>query len=519
MVAALFALHPLHVESVAWVAERKDVLSTFFGFLSLLVYVRYATRGRLWRLALSVLFFVGSLLSKQTFVTLPCLLLLFDYWPLGRLSLGREAGPTAPTARGRGPTAKAVRSADAAQNADASNPPSRQSWSRLLLEKVPYFAASGAFSAMALVAQSQSGAVVSLEGFPFPWRLKNAIYAYVAYLQKTLFPQNLAFYYPHPHDSLSWMVIGLSVLILLVMTAFAVACYRRFPFLMVGWFWYLGTLVPMIGLVQIGSQQMADRYTYLPLVGIFLAVTWLVPELIPSGFLRSRVLPAAVLASIALLAATTYSQISYWHDSVTLLRHSKDCTPDNVTAHEFLGNALLHTGELEEGIHELEQVTHMAPAYFPVRLELANAYRHLGRYDEAIAQFREALAIEPQSTEAHSDLGLTFFERKQFEDAKSHYQQALKIDPRYVPAFVNLAALAYSMHDYKGAIDYSERALALSPNLPASEICIAMSLREQGHVDEAIRRLEKVVEETPYDPRAKQELEQTRAMQPGAAKK
>jgi protein O-mannosyl-transferase len=513
VVAALFALHPLHVESVAWVAERKDVLSTFFGFLSLLYYVRYATRGHAWRLAVSLVCFVCSLLSKQTFVTLPFVLLLLDYWPLGRLSLGKEAAPPAPVARGRGAGSKAATAIEAA------TPQRRQPLGRLLLEKVPFFAAAGGFSAVVLMAQSQSGAVLSLEGFPFLWRLKNAIYVYVAYLEKTLFPQNLAFYYPHPHDSLSWAVLGLSLLSLLAVSAITLACYRRYPFLPVGWFWYLGTLVPMIGLVQIGSQQMADRYTYFPLVGIFIAVTWLVPELVPPGLLRTRVLPAAVLASLVLLAATSYSQITYWHDSVTLLRHSKESTPDSAAAHEFLGNALLHVGELQEGAEELEQASRLVPTYFPVHAELGSAYRNLGRYDQSIAQYRAALAIDPQSTATHCDLGLTYFARSQYEDAKRHYLQALEIDPRFVPAFVNLAALAYAQHDYKSAIDYSKRALGVSPDLPSAQICIAMALREEGHFDEAIKRLEQVVAEAPYEPRAEQELTRTRELKANSAKK
>jgi protein O-mannosyl-transferase len=513
VVAALFALHPLHVESVAWVAERKDVLSTFFGFLSLLYYVRYVTRGRMWRLTVSFLFFAGSLLSKQTFVTLPFVLLLLDYWPLARLSLGKEAAPPASAARGRAAASKA------APTVEAATPQRRQPLSRLLLEKLPFFAAAGGFSTIVMLAQSQSGAVISLEGFPFPWRLKNAIYVYVAYLQKTLFPQNLAFYYPHPHDSLSWAALGLSLLLILAISAVAVACYRRYPFLPVGWFWYLGTLVPMIGLVQIGSQQMADRYTYFPLVGIFIAVTWLVPELIPPGLLRTRVLPAAVLACLALLTATTYSQVTYWHDSVTLLQHSKESTPDSAAVHEFLGNALLHIGQLQEGADELEQAARMVPAYFPVRLELGSAYRQMGRYDQAVAQYREALAIDPKSTEVHCDLGLTYFSKSQYEDAKYHYLRALEIDPNYVPGFVNLAALAYAQHDYKSAIDYSERALKFSPSLPAAEICIAMALREEGHIDEAIKRLERVVAEAPYEPRAEQELTRTREMKQSSPKK
>jgi protein O-mannosyl-transferase len=539
VVAALFALHPLHVESVAWIAERKDVLSTFFGFLSLFYYVRYATRGRLWRLGVSALFFVGSLLAKQTFVTLPFLLLLLDYWPLGRLGVGTAGSQSASAgeraaqdranqdivnrdivnrdsvsrdrmSRDRAADSKGVATVESAQSH------MRLSLSRLILEKLPFFVLSAGFSAIALAAQRDSE--VSLNLLPFAWRLKNAIYVYVAYLEKALFPHNLAMYYPLSRDSLTWTVVGLSAALLLAITAVAVACYRRFPFLPVGWFWYLGTLVPMIGLVQIGWQQMADRYTYLPLVGIFIAVTWLVPELIPPGALRSRLLPAAVAACIAVLATATYSQVALWHDGVTLMRHSKECTPDNPPAHDFLGEALLYDGKLEEGAKELENCARMAPHYLPVRLELGNTYRRLGRHEQSIARYKEALAIDQKSAEAHRGLGLTYCARDQNEDAEYHYLKALEIDPQCAAAFVNLAALAYGKYDNKSAIDYSERALQISPDLLAPQICIAVALRQEGHFDEAIKRLEQLVAQMPSEPQTQQILARTREMKQNAAR-
>jgi protein O-mannosyl-transferase len=516
VVAALFAMHPLHVESVAWIAERKDVLSTFFGFLSLFYYVRHATRGRMWRLGVSALFFVCSLLSKQTFVTLPFLLLLLDYWPLGRLRVGTASASQSASARDHAARDRA-RGSKRMAPVDSATSQKRQPLSRLILEKFPFFVLSGGFSAIAMAAQS--GSVVSLNAFPYPWRLKNAIYVYVAYLEKTLFPHDLAVFYPLSRAALSWTVVGLSVLLLLAMTAVAVACYRRFPFVPVGWFWYLGTLVPMIGLVQIGPQQMADRYTYLPLVGIFIAVTWLVPELIPPGPLRSRLLPAAVAASIALLAAATYRQVAYWHDGVTLLRHSTECTLDNAVAHEFLGKALLLEGKSEEGAKELEECARMSPHYFPVRLELGSTYRTLGRYDQSIARYKEALAIDQKSAEAHRGLGLTYFARDQYEDAEYHYLKALEIDPQCVAAFINLAALAYGTYDNKSAIAYSERALKISPGLLAPQICIAVALRQEGHFDEAIKRLEQVVAQAPSEPQAQQILARTREMKQNAARK
>jgi len=415
VVAALFALHPLHVESVAWISERKDVLSTLFGLLSLLAYVRYATRGNGWRLGTSFLFFVCSLLSKPTLVTLPFVFLLLDYWPLDRFSLVGSV-PRAPVR----PSSRRGARQSAAVRVDPALSDRRRRLLGLIVEKLPFFLASAAFSAVALLTQSKGGAVMELGRLSFAARATNAIYVYMAYLEKTIFPQNLAAYYPHPREGLSWTAICLAAALLLAISAAAIGGLRRFPFLFVGWFWYLGTLVPTIGLVQIGSQLMADRYTYFPLIGIFLAVAWLVPELVPQGFLRTRVLPAAVLASIVMLAATAYIQIGYWHDSVTLMRHSMESTPDNPAAHEYLGYAYLEQESVREAAEELETAVRMAPAYLPTHIELARALHRLGRPDEAIGQFREALAIDPRSAEAHADLGQIFLERRQYEDARWH---------------------------------------------------------------------------------------------------
>jgi len=514
VVAALFALHPLHVESVAWVAERKDVLSTLFGLLSLLAYIRFATRAGVWRLAVSFIFFVLSLLSKQTLVTLPFVFLLLDYWPLGRLKLNSGVSPAAakPAPSGHRP----ARMAASRVGLTLSNP--RRPTLGLIAEKIPFFAASVGFSAAALIAQSHGGAVIALTTVSFVNRCANAIVAYAAYLAKAVFPQSLAVYYPHLRESLNSTDIGLAAVLLLAITAAVTGFVRRYPFLFVGWFWYLGTLVPMIGLVQIGSQQMADRYTYFPLIGIFVGVTWLVPELVPAGLLRTRVLPVAALAGLALLAATTYSQISYWHDSVTLLRHAMDSTPDNPIVHQFLGSAYLEEGSAREGAEELEKAIRLAPANVPLHIELGDALQQLGRLNEAAAEYRKALALDPKSAQAHSNLGLVFYKRREYEDAKQQYRQALEIDPDFLPAHVNLAALCFSVADYAGAIDHSERVLRLAPDATGSEMCIAMSLRAQGRLNEAIRRVQHVVDLKPDDPVAREELSRTLAMKNAARK-
>ncbi len=271
--------HPLHVESVAWVAERKDVLSIFFGLACLLAYVDYGKKGKAWRIGAAFLLFLCSLLAKPTLVTLPFVLLLLDYWPLGRLK-PVEQSVTTPRKTKRGRRAAETPASTAALI-------SRSLLLRRLGEKTPFFAAAVAFCVVALYSQSVGGAMTA--PFPFATRWRNAVCAYLTYLEKTAYPINLAVYYPHQGYAIGWANLALAGLVLLAVTAAALAFVRRYPFLFVGWFWFLGTLVPMIGLVQIGSQQMADRYTYFPLIGLFLAAVWLLAELAPAGFLRQRV--------------------------------------------------------------------------------------------------------------------------------------------------------------------------------------------------------------------------------------
>jgi protein O-mannosyl-transferase len=509
VVAALFALHPLHVESVAWIAERKDVLSTLFGLSSLIAYFRYATIGGGWRLGVSVLLFVGSLLSKSTLVTLPFVFLLLDYWPLGRISFGPSvrAEFDATSTHGSGARPGVALSADWRLTGKGS------AAARLVVEKLPFFAASALFSVITVVVQSRTSSVMPLQGYSVAGRCANAIVAYVAYLGKTFFPQNLAFFYPHPHETLGWTMVGSALALLLAITAISIIGIRRFPFLFVGWFWYLGTLVPMIGLVQVGVQQMADRYTYFPLIGLFLAVTWLVPELLPGGLIRTRVLPAAVLASLVFLSATTFGQIDYWHDSVTLMRHSMECTPDNSVAHEYLAAAYVSAGDANKAAQELEQAIRLEPESAQLHLQLGGALQELGRLNEAAAHYRRALALDPRSPDAYTNLGLIFVKQHQYADAKREYLQALEINPNFAPAHMNLAALCLTTEDFAGTVEHCERVLQAEPDLAPAEMCLAMALRGQGHLDDAIRHFQRVLQLTPNDPKAHEELARTLAIQ------
>ena len=302
-VAALFALHPLHVESVAWVTERKDVLSTLFGLLSLLAYVRSVKGAAPLEFDAFLFLLVCSLAAKPTLVTLPFVFLLLDYWPLRRYS---AAGGTTATA------------------------------AKLVGEKLPCLAASVSFSVITYVAQHRQQAVETLAGYPLSTRTLNALVVYVAYLRKTIVPTDLAIFYPHPRGQLAANSIVLAAAVLLFISVAAVIWARRYPFLLVGWCWYLGTLVPMIGIVQVGRQQMADRFTYFPSIGLFLSVVWLTSELAPAGVLCRRILPATGIAALIACAAMSFIQVAAWKDSVSLFRHAIVCGQDMPSREVFL---------------------------------------------------------------------------------------------------------------------------------------------------------------------------------------
>jgi protein O-mannosyl-transferase len=490
LVAALFSLHPLHVESVAWVTERKDVLSTLFGLLSLLAYVRYAARGGHARLGLCFLFFVCSLLAKQTLVTLPFVFLLLDYWPLGRFS--RNLG-------------------DADGLSLARTPPEyrslhRRAASKLVLEKAPFLAISAFFSAMAIIAQRSGHAVQALEVFPLAARSLNAMVAYALYLQKTLLPCNLAVYYPYGSGQVGWATVGLAGALLAAASTAAIAGVRRYPFLFVGWAWYLGTLVPMIGIVQVGGQQMADRYTYFPLIGVFIAVVWLGAELVPAGVLRERILPPATELILAALAAATCVQVGYWRDDCSLFEHALEAAEDNAFARNKLGCALVRRAALPEAIAQLEVAVRLGPHQVEPRYNLALALQKAGRLEAALENYRAALAINDRHAGAHNNLGAILLDRGAYAEAKKHFRRAIEIAPNFVQPHMNLGKLCLKTGEYAQAIAASEQALALDRNLLECHHDIAAALLAQGRVEEAVSRLRLILGMVPNDQEARDKL-------------
>jgi len=427
-VAALFALHPLHVESVAWAAERKDVLSTFFWMLTTWSYVRYVERPEIKRYLLTILFFILGLLSKPMLVTLPFVLLLLDYWPLKRFQLQRS------------------------------------NFRQLVFEKVPLFCLSAVSCTVTYLIQHSSNAVVSLTAFPFSTRLANAIVSYVAYIVKMFWPDKLAVFYPYPMPLPLWQVAG-SCLLLAFCSMLAVRTKERHPYFAVGWLWYIGTLVPVIGFVQVGSQAMADRYTYIPLIGLAIIVAWGI-----SGFIerwRYKKIYLTVISAFCLstLSIITLNQARYWSDSISLFEHALGVTKRNYVMHNNLGLFLAKQGKLDEAIYHYSEALRIRPGYTKAHCNMGIALDSKGNFKEAASHFSEALKRNPRFAAAQNGLGLTLAKQGGLEEAIKYFSEAIRIDPGFAEAHSNMGVALMRKGNLKAAIQHFQEALRIKPEL------------------------------------------------------
>ena len=387
-VAAIFALHPLHVESVAWVAERKDVLSTFFWMMTVWSYTRYVENSRLDKYMLLILFYILGLMAKPMLVTLPFVLLLLDYWPLKRFQLNPS---------------------------DSENQAIQRSfYFGLILEKIPVFFLSAASSIVTYLVQKSSGAVNSLSAIPFHVRIANALVSYISYIGKMLWPANLAVLYPYQNVILPWKVFSAGLLLMMI-SVFAFRMLRLKPYLSVGWLWYIGTLVPVIGIVQVGSQAMADRYTYVPLIGIFIMIVWGVDDLAQRWRFRTIGFSVVSAAIITIFMITSWLQVGYWFNSITLFEHAINVTGCNSTAQLNLGEALAEQN----------------------------------KFDDAIKHYYEAVRIKPGYAKVYNNLGKIYSNRKDPEKAIFHYNKALQFDPGMVQALYHLSWILSTHEDEK----------------------------------------------------------------------
>ncbi|MEJ2430175.1 MAG: tetratricopeptide repeat protein [Deltaproteobacteria bacterium] len=446
-VAALFALHPLHVESVAWVTERKDVLSTLFWMLTMWAYFRYVQGPTAKRYLLILVPLVFGLLAKPMLVTLPFVLLLLDYWPLGRFQVGQSPDGPEVTVQG---------------SIKSGQPMS--SVLSLVWEKIPLFALVAVSSVVTFLAEKSGGALAHSESWPISIRIANGLLSYVKYMGKMIWPHNLAIFYPHPGHSLPmWKAAGAGFLLLCI-SILVVRGARRYPYLLVGWLWYIGTLVPVIGFVQVGSQAMADRFTYIPLIGLFIIIGWGVPEIVPRWPHRNLSLATLSTTVLLFLTVLTWKQVQYWQNGISLFEHTLEVTSNNWLCNYNLGTALDKQGRTDDAIKHYQEALRIKPDYAEAHNNLGIALDKQGRIDDAIKHYQETLRIEPDNGEAHNNLGIDLDRKGRIDDAIKHYQETLRIEPDNAEAHNNLGIDLARKGNIDAAVKHFQKALQINPN-------------------------------------------------------
>jgi len=527
-VAAAFALHPMHVESVAWIAERKDVLSTFFFMLTLLAYCRYTQQQNKGRYFLVLLTFSFGLMAKPMLVTLPFVLLLLDYWPLNRFepqtikTSGRQFRKSVPTAD------------------------RRTVLYRLIVEKIPFFVLSAASSVITFFVQRSSGAVADINYISFQSRVANAFASYAKYTGKMFWPANLAIFYPLPEAGLPRWQITLCVLLLVVISIFVIRLGRRQKYLPVGWFWFMGTLIPVIGVVQVGSQAMADRYSYIPYIGLFIMVAWGLPEILSKLAYRKIVLGTSMAIVLIMLGTATFRQVGYWKNSNKIFSHAAEVTQANYVAHECLAEDLLKQGKVALAIQECKIALEINPTSSYAYNNFGTALAKQGNYADALVYFTRAVQLNPDLAKARHNLGKALGIQGQFDEALSQFREAIRLDPdwpapmndfaflvaahpelegRDVNEAIHFAGRACELTNYKNtaylstlAVTYSaasrfseaartlETALNLDPNSATLHNGLGNALLSQGKFKEAINQMKRALEIELNNPDAKNNM-------------
>ena len=480
-VAALFALHPINVESVAWVAERKNVLSTFFFVAALIAYCWYARKSDWRRYLVFTGLFVCGLMSKPMVITLPFVLLLLDYWPLGRIQ-GFPAGvPSVPQAP----------------------------LSRLLVEKLPLLVLSAASAAITMQVQQAGGATRSTAQFSLGIRLENAVVAYAMYLWKMVWPSHLAPLYPHPGDSLPAWQVAISALVLLVVSV-VVLRFRSRPYLLTGWLWFLGTLVPVIGLVQVGDQAMADRYAYIPLIGIFVMLAWGAADLADSRQigLRARMIPAACV--LLALAFVTHRQLGYWSNNYELWTHALAVTDRNFIAQNNLGGALLLLGKPDEAYAHFQAAAEINPNDPMSRSNLGAYLQEHGKLSEAMAQYDRTISLtsDPGLLAAtYSNRGTAYRKLGEDEKARESYDQALRLNPNQSNAYLGLGELLEKQNQLDDAIRNYSRSVELRPTTTGF-LVLGHALETEARRAEALAAYQSALKLSPELPEAQHAVDE-----------
>ena len=474
-VAAVFAIHPLRVESVAWVTERKDMLHGVFFMLTIWAYARYVRHS--WSLTryLAVVFlFALGLMSKPTLMTLPFVLLLLDYWPLKRfVPLGNDA---------HGTKSAGWRSY-------------RPVVIRVILEKLPLFVLSAASCVQAAIGNGPAFDIS--RRLPKTLQISNALVSYVAYIWQMICPVKLAVVYPLPIKGLPLGEVMGAVILLVFISTVLFILRQRHPCYLVGWLWYLGMLAPMIGFIQAGGIARADRYTYLPQIGLYLLLTWAVTDLCAGWRHRRVVLGGCATIILVALIFCARVQTSYWRNSELLWSHTLACTSDNVIAHLKLGNVLIQKGSVDEAMVHYQEALQISPSYAEAHNNLGNVLRQKGNVDEAIVHFQKALQINPDYAEAHSNFGNALLQKGRVDEAISHYQRALQITPDSAEAHNNLGSALLKKGSVDEAITHFQRALQITPDYVNAHLNLGNALLKKGSVDEAITHFQRALQIKP----------------------
>ncbi len=493
-VAALFALHPLHVESVAWVAERKDVLSTFFWMLTMWVYVSFTARSGSVRYLLLLLCFALGLMAKPMLVTLPFVLLLLDYWPLRRLEPKRLPEEV------RRPLSKDKKKGKST-SPPAKSPvqPAVSQWTLirpLLTEKIPLLVLAALSSIVTYLVQHHGGAMKSLEALPLSARMANAFVSYITYMVKMVWPTNLAVFYPHPGSRPLWQVL-VSIVLLIALTVLAIRGARKHPYGAVGWLWYVGTLVPVIGVVQVGNQALADRYTYVPLIGLFIIVAWAAPELLKKWPDQKEATISLSALCLLCLFLVSWRQVGYWRNSIALYDHALGVTDRNSVIHNDRGEAYNGLANYPQAIADFDRAIEINPNYGGAYNNRGVAYNGLANYPQAIADFDRAIEINPELGEAYNNRGVAYNRLANYPQAIADLNRAVQINPRFWEAYDNRGTVYGRLGDYPQAIADFDRAIEINPRYGEAYYNRGTVYGRLGNYPQAIADFDRAIEINP----------------------
>jgi Flp pilus assembly protein TadD len=460
-VAAAFALHPMHVESFAWIAERKDVLSTLFWMLTLLAYAGYVKRPTILRYLVTITIFAVGLMTKPMLVTLPFVLLLLDYWPMNRF----DSQPAETSGR----------------------------WHRIMIEKIPFFVLTAISSVITFFVQRSGGAVTYFRVLPLHSRVANAFLSYAKYIGKMFWPQDLAVFYPFDVRTIQFWQVVLCALLIVVVSVLAIRFGRKQKYLFVGWFWFVGTLIPVIGLVQVGQQSLADRYTYISYIGLFIIIGWGLPKLFSKWPQRKIALGLSMVIVLTTLGICAHQQVSFWNNSVTLFSHAVKVTRNNYLAYDSLGVAFNSLGRYQDAIEAYKQAIRIKPDYAEAYYNLGVVCDKLGRYQDAVESYKQAIKIKPHYAKAYINLGVACNKLGRYQDAVETYKQVMQIKPDYADAYINLGVTYYKLGRYQDAVESYKQAIRIKPDYALAHYNVGIACDKLGRYEDAVKAYKQAI--------------------------